>query len=166
VPDPPVEVVLVRPEIPNNTGTIGRTVAAVGGRLHVVRPIGFEMDEKARRRAGLDYWRHLDWREHASWEAYLADARPRRAWLFTARAERSFWEADFRRGDVLVFGRESDGAPPKVHEWIEREHGADHRLALPMLPKPELRSLNLACAVTAAVYEALRRIGWTPPRDA
>jgi tRNA (cytidine/uridine-2'-O-)-methyltransferase len=154
----PFHLVLLNPEIPNNTGNIGRTAAATGCRLHIVRPIGFDMSEKTRRRAGLDYWHLVDCREHESWQAFLAAERPDRLWLYTTRADRPHWEADLRAGDYLLFGRETKGAPPEIHEWVEREYGADHRLTLPMVADPRARSLNLATAVCAAVYEGLRQI--------
>jgi tRNA (cytidine/uridine-2'-O-)-methyltransferase len=154
----PFHLVLLNPEIPNNTGNIGRTTAATGCRLHIVRPIGFDMSEKTRRRAGLDYWHLVDCREHESWQAFLAAERPDRLWLYTTRADRPHWEADLRAGDYLLFGRETKGAPPEIHEWVEREYGADHRLTLPMVADPRARSLNLATAVCAAVYEGLRQI--------
>jgi tRNA (cytidine/uridine-2'-O-)-methyltransferase len=156
VPEPPLHVVLLSPEIPNNTGNIGRTTAAAGCRLHVVHPIGFDMSEKACRRAGLDYWHLVDCREHESWEAFLAAERPERMWLFTTKATRPHWEATFRPGDYLLFGRETKGVPPEVHDWIEATYGADHRVTLPM--REGARSLNLATVVCAGVYEALRQL--------
>jgi tRNA (cytidine/uridine-2'-O-)-methyltransferase len=156
--EPPLNIVLLHPQIPNNTGNVGRTAAVTGCRLHIVHPIAFDMGEKARRRAGLDYWHLVDCREHASWEAYLERERPRRAWLYTARATRSHWQAAFEPGDHLLFGRETDGAPEAVHAWVERTFGADHRLALPMRPHPDCRSLNLATAVACGVYEGLRQL--------
>lgn len=154
---PWLHLVLDRPEIPNNTGNIGRTALAVGARLHLIRPLGFDLSEKACRRAGLDYWPHLDWCEHASFEAYAA-SQPRRVWLFTTKAERPCWDAEFEPGDHLLFGRETTGAGPEVHAWIDRSFGPAHRLRLPMVRRPEARSLNLATAVSAAAYEALRQI--------
>jgi tRNA (cytidine/uridine-2'-O-)-methyltransferase len=156
--NPLLNIVLHRPEIPNNTGSIGRTAAATGCRLHVIHPIGFSMDEKARRRAGLDYWDAVDCVEHEDLAAYRRDAAPGRLWLYTARATRPHWDAEFLPGDHLMFGRESDGAPPEVHDWVTETWGADHRIALPMLPDPRMRSLNQSNAVTAAVYEAIRQI--------
>lgn len=156
--DPPFHIVLLNPEIPNNTGNIGRTAAATGCRLHIVRPIGFDMSEKTRRRAGLDYWHLVDCREHESWEAFLATERPGRLWLYTTKADRPHWKADLRGGDYLLFGRETKGVPPEVHDWVSREYGADHRITLPMVADPRARSLNLATAVCAAVYEGLRQI--------
>ncbi|MHC5003438.1 MAG: tRNA (cytidine(34)-2'-O)-methyltransferase [Planctomycetota bacterium] len=156
----PLHVVLLSPEIPNNTGNIGRTVAATGCRLHVVHPIGFDMSEKARRRAGLDYWHLVDCREHPSWEAFLERERPRRLWLYTTKAARPHWEASFAPGDYLLFGRETAGVPQEVHDWVERTYGPDARITLPMVP--EARSLNLATAVCAAIYEGLRQISACP----
>ncbi|MHC5023939.1 MAG: tRNA (cytidine(34)-2'-O)-methyltransferase [Planctomycetota bacterium] len=159
MPSPLFHVVLLQPEIPNNTGNIGRTAAATGCRLHIIHPIGFDMSEKARRRAGLDYWDLVDCREHPSWPDFLAAERPRRLWLFTTRADRPHWEADFQRGDYLLFGREAEGVPPHIHDWIEQEYGAEHRITLPMVRDPRARSLNLATAVCAGVYEGLRQVG-------
>jgi tRNA (cytidine/uridine-2'-O-)-methyltransferase len=154
---PWLHLVLDRPEIPNNTGNIGRTALAIGARLHLVHPLGFDVSEKACRRAGLDYWPHLDWCEHACFDDYAA-SRPPRVWLFTTKAERSLWDAEFQPGDHLLFGRETSGADPEVHAWIDRSFGPEHRLRLPMVRRPEARSLNLATAVSAAAYAALDRI--------
>ncbi len=156
MPEPPFHVVLLNPEIPNNTGNIGRTAAATGCRLHVVHPIGFDMSEKARRRAGLDYWHLVDCREHLSWQAFLETERPGRAWLYTTRCSRPHWEAEFRAGDYLLFGRETAGAPDYVCRWIEDRFGPTHALTLPMVPGT--RSLNLSTVVCAAVYEGLRQL--------
>lgn len=153
---PPLNIVLVQPEIPNNTGNIGRTAAATGCRLHVVHPIGFDMSEKARRRAGLDYWHLVDCKEHADWAAFLATESPPRGWLFSTKASRCYWDAEFQPGDYLFFGGETRGAPDAVHNWVTETWGEAHRLVLPMAP--EARSLNLATVVCAAVYEARRQI--------
>ncbi len=154
VPAAPVfHVVLHEPQIPNNTGNIGRTCIATGCALHLIHPLGFSTSEKACRRAGLDYWPRLRPAEHASWEAYLAAATPdpRRLWLFSTKATRPLWEADFRRGDHLVFGKETAGLPADL---LERY--SDRLITFPMLPSE--RSLNLATAVCAAVYEGLRQL--------
>jgi tRNA (cytidine/uridine-2'-O-)-methyltransferase len=156
---PRFHVVLYRPQIPNNTGNIGRTCMATGCRLHIVHPIGFQMDEKARRRAGLDYWDLVDCVEHPSWEAFLATERPPRLWLYTTKSERPHWEANFTAGDYLLFGQENGGVPQDVHDWVATNHGADHQLTLPMLPDPRARSLNLATAVACGIYEGLRQTG-------
>ncbi len=154
--DPPLHIVLLNPEIPNNTGNIGRTAAATGARLHIIHPIGFDMSEKARRRAGLDYWHLVDCREHESWEAFLASESPARLWLYTTKSNRPHWEARFLPGDYLLFGKETSGVSDDVHEWVAQNYGEDHRITLPMAP--QARSLNLATAVCAAVYEGLRQI--------
>ncbi len=127
-------------------------------RLHVVHPIAFDMSEKACRRAGLDYWHHVDCRQHACWEDYLAQETPRRLWLFTTKSKRPHWEADFQRGDHLLFGQEQGGVSPEIHEWVAREFGAEHRITFPMVSHERARSLNLATAVACGVYEALRQV--------
>lgn len=152
------QVVLHEPEIPNNTGNIGRTCIATGCALHLVGPLGFDTSEKALRRAGLDYWPRLGVIEHAEWGAYLAwcgaadRAEPRgvRRWFFSTKAGRTLWDADLRLGDHLVFGKETRGLPD---EMLERY--GEEAVALPMMAGE--RSLNLATAVCAAVYEGLRQ---------
>lgn len=158
MPDPLFHLVLLNPEIPNNTGNIGRTAMATGCRLHLIHPIAFDLSEKACRRAGLDYWHKVDCVQHESWEAFIANERPERLWLYTTRSERPHWNATFARGDYLLFGKETQGVPEHVHEWVAREYGEDHRITLPMVKDPSARSLNLATAVCAAVYEGLRQV--------
>ncbi|MDP7069908.1 MAG: tRNA (cytidine(34)-2'-O)-methyltransferase [Phycisphaerales bacterium] len=153
-------IVLVSPEIPPNTGTIGRTAAATNAVLHIVHPIAFDMSEKALRRAGLDYWAQLDCREHVDWEAFLRAENPARLWILTARADRPVWEADLRGGDYLVFGGEAAGLAKPLQDWAVRRWGAECRIGLPV--HPPARSVNLACAVTAVVYEAMRQRTHTP----
>jgi tRNA (cytidine/uridine-2'-O-)-methyltransferase len=146
-------VVLHEPEIPNNTGNIGRTCIATASALHLIRPLGFDTSEKACRRAGLDYWPRLRPTEHASLDDYLAAAgspADDRLFLLTTRTTRPLWSARFSPGDHLIFGKETRGLP----EPVERRFA--HRLfCLPMAPGE--RSLNLATAVCAVVYEALRQ---------
>ena len=156
--EPLLHIVLLHPEIPNNTGNIGRTAAALRCRLHIIHPIGFDMDEKARRRAGLDYWHLVDCREHASWEAFLEHERPARLWLLSARAERSHFDATFARGDYLLFGKESSGVGPETHAWVENTYGRDHAIRIPMPGGDGVRSLNLATAVAITAYEGLRQV--------
>ena len=158
MPQPPFHIVLLNPEIPNNTGNIGRTAAATGCRLHIVHPIGFDMSLKARRRAGLDYWHLVDCREHESWQAFLESEQPKRVWLYTTKSSRPHWETSFELGDYLLFGKETAGAPTEVHEWVTSSFGEDHRITLPMVDDPAARSLNLATTVCAAVYEGLRQL--------
>ena len=160
MPQPRFHIVLLNPQIPNNTGNIGRTAAATGCRLHVVHPLGFDMSEKARRRAGLDYWHLVDCCEHRNWEAFLDSERPMRLWLYTTKSTRPHWEAEFRSGDYLLFGQETAGVPDHIHTWAEQTFGPQHRITLPMAPGA--RSLNLATVVCAAVYEALRQTRASP----
>ena len=151
-----LNVVLLAPDIPGNTGTVGRSCMAVGARLHLVHPLGFSTDERALRRAGLDYWPKLDVVEHASWDDFVARefagdfaGTP---WLYTTHAERPHWDASFAPGDYLLFGSETRGAAPEVHEFV----GAERRVTLPMVA--EARSTNLAAAVSAGLYEAVRQV--------
>jgi tRNA (cytidine/uridine-2'-O-)-methyltransferase len=157
LPEPRLNLVLLHPEIPNNTGAIGRTAAATGCRLHIVHPIGFDMGERARRRAGLDYWHLVDCVEHESWEALVESQRlagPRaRVWLYTTSSQRPHWEVSFAPGDYLLFGCETTGPPQAVKRWA----GEERSVTLPMIDDPAARSLNLANAVCAAVYEGLRQ---------
>lgn len=150
VASPLFHIVLHEPEIPNNTGNIGRTCIATGCALHLIHPLGFETSVKALRRAGLDYWPRLAPAEHANWNAYTrAHPSPRR-WGFSTKATRPIWDADLRPGDHLIFGKETAGLP----DDILSDH-ADTLVTLPMIRGE--RSLNLATAVCAAIYEGLRQ---------
>ena len=148
-----IHLILFRPEIPQNTGNVGRLCAYADCRLHLVRPYGFEIDDKRLRRAGMDYWHSLDLQEHDDWDAFLTAAdRPERIHLFTTKAERGLWETEFRDGDGLLFGNEGAGVPPKIHEWA-----GERRVRIPQF-RDDLRSLNLSNAASVATYEALRQI--------
>jgi len=147
---PLFEIVLVEPEIPNNTGNIGRTCVATACRLHLVHPLGFDTDEKACRRAGLDYWPRLDLVHHDSSRAWLESLGPSRPWLFTTKGGRSLYDVELQRGDTLVFGKETRGLDPSLLATHP-----DRLVRLPMMP--DERSLNLATVVCAAVYEGLRQ---------
>lgn len=148
---PRFTIVLHEPEIPNNTGNIGRTCMATGCNLVLIRPLGFSTDEKACRRAGLDYWPRLQPRERDSWEDYQATEQPPRVWLFTTKTSRPVWDVEFAAGDHLIFGRETRGLPPSI-----LEAHPDRLVTLPMAAGE--RSLNLATAVCAAAYEGLRQL--------
>jgi tRNA (cytidine/uridine-2'-O-)-methyltransferase len=156
--EPRFNIVLINPLIPGNTGSIGRTAAATGCRLHVIHPIGFDMGESARRRAGLDYWHLVDCVEHENWDAFVAAedlASPAaRVWLYTTAASTPHWDTTLRAGDYLLFGRETTGAPAAVRAWA----GEERSLTLPMIDDPAARSLNLGNAVCAAVYDGLRQL--------
>ena len=152
-------VVLVQPEIPPNTGNVIRLAANTGCTLHLVEPLGFSMDDKLLRRAGLDYHEYARVRRHASWPELLQHAcahglDDRRRFAFTTRAGRRFDDVDWQPGDWLVFGRESAGLPDDVLATFEPAQ----RLRLPMCPGQ--RSLNLSNAVAVAVFEAWRRQGY------
>jgi tRNA (cytidine/uridine-2'-O-)-methyltransferase len=158
MPEPLLHIVLLEPEIPNNTGNIGRTCAATACKLHIVHPISFDMSEKALRRAGLDYWDLVDWAEHDSWDAFVASEPIERLFLYTTNASRPHWDAQFQRGDYLLFGRETSGVPDRIHAWVVERFGEAHRLTLPMVDDPRARSLNLSTVVCAAIYEGMRQI--------
>ncbi|HBS29096.1 MAG TPA: hypothetical protein DEB06_06515 [Phycisphaerales bacterium] len=149
---PLFHVVMHEPEIPNNTGNIGRTCIATGCTLHLVRPLGFDTSEKALRRAGLDYWPRLGVREHDDWSALLSSGGidPSRVWFTSGLFGVPVWEADLRPGDALVFGKETAGLP---REMLEAHR--DRVITLPMAPGE--RGLNVATAVCAVVYEGIRQ---------
>ena len=150
-----VHIVLVEPEIPQNCGNIARTCAATGSVLHLVEPLGFDISEKAVRRAGLDYWHLVDVRVHESLPA-LFDAHPEAAdnlWLATTKAPRPYSQAAFQGDCWLFFGKETAGLPA----WF-REKYRERCVRLPM--REEARSLNLANSVAVLVYEALRQNGF------
>jgi tRNA (cytidine/uridine-2'-O-)-methyltransferase len=150
-------VVLVHPEIPPNTGNVIRLTANTATELHLVEPLGFRMDDRELKRAGLDYHEYANVAVHRNFQAcrLALDARAGRRWYaFTTQARRSLYDATFRPGDVLVFGCESTGLPREVVDAFPE----DDRLRIPM--RPSVRSLNLSNAVAVAVYEAWRQQGF------
>ncbi len=150
-----LHVVLFQPQIPQNTGNIGRMCAVTRARLHLIHPLGFAVTDKNLKRAGMDYWQALDVHHHADWAAFKASpAAPRRLWLFTTHAKQSFWEVRYVAGDGLVFGNEEAGAP----DWLHAELGEPQRVKIPHA-NGALRSLNLSTAAGVATYEALRQCG-------
>ena len=149
--EPALHVVLHQPEIPYNTGSVGRTCVAVGAKLWLVRPLGFRVDDYYLRRAGLDYWEHLEWAVVDNWEELVTALPSGRRWLFTKKAGRSYLDARYEPADVLVFGSESAGLPDSLLD----AHPVESRLRIPT--RPEVRSLNLSNAVAVASYEALRQ---------
>ena len=148
-----LHVVLYQPQIAPNTGNIGRLCALSCSRLHLIHTLGFEINDRNLRRAGMDYWQKLDVHEHDDWAAFNAsDKGPKRLWLLTTKATQSFWQAEYADGDGLVFGNEGSGAP----EWLHDEIGDSQRLTIPH-GNSDLRSLNLSSAAAITCYEALRQ---------
>ena len=147
-------VVLVHPEIHWNTGNVGRTCLATGAALHLIEPLGFSLDEREVKRAGLDYWEHVDVRTWPDWETFDRQLPSLgEPYFFSTKATRLLWDAPLGAPDgvVLVFGRETGGLPAELHERY-----ADRFLAMPIL-SPRVRSLNLSTSVAIGVYEVLRQ---------
>jgi tRNA (cytidine/uridine-2'-O-)-methyltransferase len=153
-----LHVVLVEPEIPQNCGNIARTCAATGAVLHLIRPLGFDISEKAVRRAGLDYWNLVDVRDYDNLEDFFAKNDVKQMWCLSTKAPRSYAEADFQDGCYLFFGKETKGLPEPFLE----EH-RDACIRLPM--REEARSLNLSNAVAITVYEAMRQLSFPGLQD-
>jgi tRNA (cytidine/uridine-2'-O-)-methyltransferase len=148
------DIVLVEPEIPPNAGNIIRLAANTGCRLHLVEPLGFSMDDRSLKRAGLDYHELATVRIHRTWEECRSAFGGKRMFAFTTKATKLYTEVTYARGDVLVFGAETRGLPAPILQEFEM----DRRLRLPM--RPENRSLNLSNAVAVAVFEAWRQLGF------
>ena len=149
-----IDIILHEPEIPMNTGNIARTCACTGARLHLIRPLGFDISEKAVRRAGLDYWQYVHLFLYDSLDDFFAQNGDRNLWLATTKAPRDYSQADFRTGTVrLMFGKETAGLPEDL-----REKYHDRCLRIPMAGP--VRSLNLANSVAILCYEALRQQGF------
>jgi tRNA (cytidine/uridine-2'-O-)-methyltransferase len=147
-----MHVALVEPEIPPNTGSIARLCAATGTPLHLIGKLGFSIDDKHLKRAGLDYWPWVDVRQHADWAAFR-EAVPGRRLAFSARAARPYTAVAYAPDDVLVFGCETRGLPPDIKDELAAE-----LYAIP-IDSPHVRSLNLANAVAVVLYEARRQLG-------
>lgn len=150
-PERLIHVVLIEPEIPPNTGNIARLCLAAGARLHLVGPLGFSLDEKALRRAGMDYWDRCDVKQWPSFEDLLSNDPQARYFYFTTKSQHVYWDESYSDGDYLVFGRETRGLPESLlaenAEWCR---------TIPMAS--EARSLNLATATGIVLYEALRQV--------
>ncbi len=145
------DVVLVEPEIPQNTGNVGRTCVATGSKLWLVRPLGFHLTDRYLRRAGLDYWQHLEWEVVNDWAELNQRLGQRRLWLFSKTAERLYSDVRYQPNDVLVFGKETLGLPKSL-----LRRNADRALRIPI--RPQARSLNLASAVAVSLFEAQRQL--------
>jgi tRNA (cytidine/uridine-2'-O-)-methyltransferase len=154
MPEASLHVVLYQPEIPHNTGSVGRTCVAVGAKLWLVRPLGFRLDDRRLRRAGLDYWQHLDWEVVDDFSALQNRLPQQRFWFFSKTAANCYSDVSFRPGDVLVFGGETQGLPQSL---LEANRG--RCLRIPM--DAHARSLNLAVSVAVIAFEARRQWGQT-----
>ena len=147
--DPELHIVLYQPEIPQNTGNIGRLCLGLKARLHLIHPLGFQIDEKAVRRAGLDYWKHVDLQEHADANSFWSWAEQRRVFGLSTKGTETPWSIAFRRGDVLLFGPETRGLPDDVRQRVQT-------LRIPMTGN--IRSLNLSNAAAVVGYHAMGQI--------
>ncbi len=146
-----LNIVLIEPEIPNNTGNIGRLCVGTGNRLHLIHPFGFEINDKNLKRSGLDYWVHLDWYQYQNVEEWMAQIpNQSRVFLFSSHASKSYYEAEYEDGDWLVFGKESVGLSTEVLALFE------NHLTIPMSDK--IRSYNIANSVAFVVGEARRQL--------
>ena len=151
---PPLHIALIEPEIPPNTGNVARLCAATGCRLHLVEPLGFSIGDKALKRAGLDYWHLVDLVVHPSLDAFLEATADRTRWPLSTRATRTYAEAPFASGDVLVFGKETKGLPQSL-----LDAHPETTLRVPMRPQ-SVRSINLSTTVGIVAYAALARLGF------
>ena len=146
-----MNIVLLHPEIPHNTGAIGRLCVGLDWPLHLIRPLGFALTENHLRRAGLDYWEHLDLRLHDTFDAFLEATTPANLHFFSTKATKVYTSVSYAPNDALVFGSESRGTPTEYHTRYE-----DRFVLIPM-PGPHARSINLANSVAVAAYEAYRQ---------
>lgn len=146
---------MVEPEIPPNTGSVARLCAATLTPLHLIEPLGFKIDDKHLKRAGLDYWEYVDLRVHRSWNHFIQTAAPKNLWFFSKRATKSYTAVRYNEEDFLVFGRETRGLPQEILET-----NAARALRIPMMGTG-VRSLNLSNAVSIVLYESLRQLGKT-----
>ena len=153
-----LNIVLVEPEIPQNCGNIARTCAATGCRLHLIRPLGFDISEKAVRRAGLDYWNAVEVKDYENLDAFFSQNQVKQMWCLSTKAPRCYTEAAFEEDCYLFFGKETKGLP---EEFLAEHY--DECVRIPMLP--DTRSLNLSNAVAITVYEALRQLGFPNLQD-
>lgn len=148
-----MHIILHQPEIPANTGNIGRTCVATGTSLHLIEPLGFRLTEKDLKRAGMDYWEHLDVTRYMNFEEFQTTHPGAKIWMATTKARRLFTDAVFGPDDFIMFGKESAGIPEEILVDCE-----DNCIRIPMLP--DIRSLNLSNSVAIVLYEALRQQGF------
>lgn len=148
-----LHIVFVEPEIPGNTGNIARTCAATGAHLHLVKPLGFDIDEKAVRRAGLDYWPYVNLSVYESLDEFLKKNSNRRMFLATTKGSHRYTDVEYRDDDMILFGRETAGLP---RNFIEQN--SSMAIRIPMSKETRLRSLNLANSANIVLFEALRQL--------
>ncbi len=151
------KIVLYAPDIPGNTGSIGRTCVALGAELILIKPYGFDLSEKAVRRAGLDYWKHVSLKEYENWDDFYKNEAPPldKLFFFSKNPDQTYYEADFQKDCYLIFGAETRGLPQHIFDTY-----GDRIYTLPMYSE-HVRSLNLSNVATAAAYEALRKISFS-----
>ncbi|MBQ4537262.1 MAG: tRNA (cytidine(34)-2'-O)-methyltransferase [Lachnospiraceae bacterium] len=148
-----MHIILHQPEIPQNTGNIGRTCVATGTSLHLIEPLGFRLDEKAIKRAGMDYWQHLDVNRYMNFDEFKAKHPNAKIWMATTKAKHTYTDVQFGPDDFIMFGGESAGIPEEI--LVDHEESC---IRIPMLPA--IRSLNLSNSVAIVLYEALRQNGF------
>lgn len=147
-----INIVLYQPEIPPNTGNVARSCAITGAKLHLIKPLGFSLSDKHLKRAGLDYWGYLDLEIHESEQAFFLKYSDQKMYFATTKATKYYDEIKFEDNCFIVFGRETSGLPPHIHEKYQ-----DQRFKIPMRSNENLRSLNLSNSVAIVLYEALRQ---------
>ncbi|MEM9079455.1 MAG: tRNA (cytidine(34)-2'-O)-methyltransferase [Verrucomicrobiota bacterium] len=145
-------IVLLEPEIPHNAGAAGRLAVATGSRLHLIKPLGFSLDDKQVRRAGLDYWQHVDLKVWDHFDQFTAATTSSRKWFLTTKGSNPLWDASFQDGDYLIFGAETRGFSPELQNTIPPAQ----KLRIPMSEGP-IRSLNLSTSIGIVLYEGLRQ---------
>lgn len=145
-----MHIILHQPEIPANTGNIGRTCVATGTSLHLIEPLGFRLDEKSIKRSGMDYWNRLDVTRYMNYQEFQEKHPGAKVWLATTKAKKAYTEANFHMDDYIMFGKESGGIPEEI--LVDHEEDC---IRIPMLP--DIRSLNLSNSVAIVLYEALRQ---------
>lgn len=147
-----INIVLYQPEIPPNTGNVARSCAITGAKLHLIKPLGFSLSDKHLKRAGLDYWGYLDLEIHESEQDFFLKYGDQKMYFATTKATKYYDEIEFEDNCFIVFGRETSGLPPHIHENYK-----DQRFKIPMRSNENLRSLNLSNSVAIVLYEALRQ---------
>ncbi len=150
-----IHIVLFEPEIPQNTGNVARTCAITGSKLHLIEPLGFSLNDKYLKRAGLDYWDLLDKEIHESFDDFLKKYSRANLFFLTTKAHKYYADIEYREESFLIFGKETAGLPAEIHEKFPEQ-----RFKVPMIDNPHARSLNLSNSVNIVLYEALRQNGF------